>query len=132
MKSIKNLFTIAIFTFVSCKCVERTQVKKHEIISINDIAKNAFVDDYKIVYNKTKEYALITKSFRKLTEPIPNLMFFVYSKPEHKKIISDTLTAGDVYWFNDFAIRATEREQKAESRRRIYTYDVKSKEYILD
>ena len=132
MKRIKILFTITIFTFVSCKCVELTQVKKHEIISINDIAKNAFVDDYKIVYNKTKEYALITKSFRKLTEPIPNLMFFVYSKPEHKKIISDTLTAGDVYWFNDFAIRATEREQKAESSRSIYTYDVKSEEYILD
>ena len=121
-----------IFFFSACFCPKKSHTSHTGKLSLEDIAKSKFHNKYKIVYNGTKEFALVTKRYKKLTEPIPNLMFFVVSKADMKQVFSDTLIAGDVYWLNKYVIRATEREQKAESSRRIYTYDIKLKEFILD
>ncbi len=132
MKNIIFLLVIILFLLQSCICNKNKYSNTSNKASLEEVAKHQFGDGFKIIYNNTKEYALITKSHKELTQPIPDLMYSVYSLKTKENIISDTLTAGDVYWLNDFVIRATIREQKAESRRRMYTYDVKSQEFILD
>lgn len=133
---IKNLtlLVLVIFSMHSCVChkeKEQTQTESSEQIVIN-YAQKKYVDNFKIDYNSTREYALVYKRFKKFSEIVPNLNYFVISISENQLIIEDTLTAGNVYWLNDYAIRALTREQKAESRQKIYTFDVKKREYILD
>ena len=133
---IKNLTLIflVVFSMNACVCHKSktySQTESPEQI-VNKYAQQKYVDDFKIDFNNTQEYALVYKRFKKFTEIVPNLSYFVVSISENQLIIEDTLKAGNVYWLNDYAIRAIIREQKAESRQRIYTFDVKRKEYILD
>lgn len=132
MKVFTLQLVILVTLFSSCFCTKKSDTSQTRKLSVEDIAKSKFIDNYKIIYNSTEEFALVTKRHKELAEPLPNIMFFVISNAEKKQVFSDTLIAGDVYWLNKYVIRATEREQKAESSRRMYTYDVKLKAYILD
>lgn len=130
---IRFAILIIIITSLSsaCICIKKDIISNKTLL-IEDIAKERFIEKYKIIYNKTNEFVLVTKSHKEVTQSIPDLVFIILSTQTHKTIFEDTLKAGDVYWLNNFAIRATEREQKAESPRRMYTYDVQLKEYILN
>ncbi len=133
---IKNLTLIflVVFSMNACVCHKtKTQIPTDSPEQIvNKYAQQKYVDDFKIDFNNTQEYALVYKRFKKFSEIVPNISYFVVSISENQLIIEDTLKAGNVYWLNDYAIRAIIREQKAESRQRIYTFDVKRSEYILD
>lgn len=125
---------LIIFSMSACVC-HKQEAKTHEETPeqiVQRFAKERYIEGFKINHNNTEEYALVFKRFKKFSEIVPNLSYFVVSIRENHIVIEDTLTAGNVYWLNDYSIRAIIREQKAESRQRMYTYDVKMREYILD
>lgn len=119
---------LLILFFFACN-LTKTEIKLKDK-SIKEMASVRYVNNYRIIYNNANDFALVTKNHKEITQSIPDLYFFIISIKTLETVIEDTLNAGDVYWFNDYAIRATVREQKAESRRRIYTYDVKFEKFI--
>ena len=128
MKTIIILSISIIALFLSCKCQKNTHYKKN--FTLEQSAKLKFSDKYNIEFNKTKEYAIVSKSFKEITQSIPDLAFFIYSNKDRNIIFSDTLEAGDVYWLNDFEILTNTRTQKAESKRIQYIYNVKEKKIM--
>jgi len=129
------VFFILFFSiFTSCSVSNKIAVKKQERIKLilNDIALEKFKNDYKVNYNQTGEYAIVMKSEKKFTDLYPDTKYFVFSLRSKSIIIEDSLKAGNVYWENDYFLKAFEREQQAESPIYEYGFDVKNKVYKLD
>jgi len=126
---VKHIFILLISLlalFSSCRCHKNT-INSKNIYTLEENATLKFTDNYDIGFNKTNEYAIVSKSFKEITQSIPDLVFFIYSKNSKEVIFTDTLKAGDVYWANEFEIIANSRTQKAESIRKQYIYNVKTR-----
>lgn len=123
------MLAILIIGLASCKC-HKNHYNKTDILEQKAIKK--FTDNYTKVSNKTNEFVLVSKSSKEITQSIPDLVFFIFSNIEQSIIYSDSLEAGDIYWSDKYEVVATERNQKAESTRHQYKYNVKLKKVILD
>jgi hypothetical protein len=128
MKHIAIIFISLLAFFSSCRCHKNIISKKK--YTLEESARLMFYDKYNIDFNKNSDFAIVSKSFKEITQPIPDLIFFIYSQNDKSTIFSDTLEAGDVYWANNYQVVANERTQKAESPRIQYIYDVNQKKII--
>jgi len=129
----KYLFVIMTIFIFSCNNIKQIDKEKQDGKSIDEIAKQIYKKDYKIIYNPGKLYALVTQRELNSTKLIPDLKFFVYSIKKQNIIFSDTLYSGKVIWLSPETIKAFEYNNKAKlSLKRYYIYDVKHEKYITD
>ncbi len=130
-------FVIAIFIFsvlTSCSFSHKIANKKLEKskVILATIAHKKYKDNYRILYNKKGDFVIVTKREKEVVKLIPDLNYFVYSMKSKSIVIEDHLVAGNVYWENNYLLKAIEREQKAESAENSYSFDVKNKIYMLN
>ena len=123
------------FAFPSCKAtknrVTEKKLRKTKFL-IDNIAKNKFADSYKVNYNPTREYAMVLKRVKEFSKPYPDLKYFVFSISSKTIIIEDSLSAGNVYWEDNYLLKAFEREHRAKSPIWSYGFDVKKKIYVFE
>ncbi len=125
-----SVFILSVFSSCSFKIAEK-KIENSKLI-LNDIAHEKFNDNYKVNYNHTGEFAIVMKREKKFTDLFPDLKYFVFSLNSKSIIIEDSLKAGNVYWENDYFLKAFEREQLAKSYIYEYSFDVKNKVYKLN
>ena len=128
-----SLSVIFLISFLfACHCEKKLVNKNFSHLNIRKIAKQKYGDNYKLAYNKSREYVLITHREKNTLKIIPDLSFFVYSLDKAKTVFSDTLNSGNVFWSGDTTIKAIEYDNKAETTiKNTYIYDVKSQRYIV-
>ncbi len=131
----RYIFLILLLSILnSCSVTNKVAEKKHEKskVVLTSIAQNKYKDNYKTIFNSKGDYVIVTKRNKEIINLIPDLNYFVFSMKKKSIMIEDSLQAGNVYWENDYLIKAIEREQKAESPQHVYLFDVKNKVYILN
>ena len=133
---LNRLFIVlsVILVISACNISGKIAHKRQKIseIILNDIARNKFSDSFKVNFNKTGEFAMVLKREKIFPKSIPDLKYFVFSMKAKSIVIEDSLKAGNVYWEDDYLLKAFEREQKAESPISGYSFDVKNKVYIFN
>lgn len=107
---------------LSCYCEKKAGKDSIGMQVVHQVAKNKFHNKYKITFNNTKDYALVTHREKTQIKVIPDLSFFIYSLDKREIIFADTLRSGNVYWKDKSTIRAVEYDNKAEASV-INTYD---------
>ena len=124
---------ITVFLFSGCICSKDiAELKKAYALSkMEELANSRYNNKYEIQYNIKGDYAIVYQKNKEFSKPFPDVKYFVYSVYDRSIVIEDSLKAGNIYWNGKYSISASEREQRAESGIKVYTYDLKHSRYEM-
>jgi len=131
-KNILLLFVLLIGV-LSCSSVEK-DVKENEVDIVNieklkKIAEEKYQNNFKIVYNTNKDFALcIHKNKSNIPGP-ESINYFVYDLSKNKITYEGNIPQGSISWESDYKIRMEEIPgiiQKDKPSVNIYIFNVKT------
>ncbi len=91
--------------------------------SLDLVAKRLYSDDYRVVENESKDFALITKPVQiRTNDAFPTLSFSVYDVVNDSVVYQSTIARGKVAWHDDRQVIFESVPGRAENLpvRRIY------------
>ena len=93
----------------SCSPKVSDQVSNADQVSmeekINALAVKQFEDGYKITYNTSKTFALVTKSFKtRKNEAFATLSLLIYDGVEEEIVFEETIPKASASWINDHEV----------------------------
>ncbi len=106
-------FLFLVYTLLlSCSPKVSDQVrnidKKSMEEKINALAVQQFGGGYKIAYNNSKTFALVTKSFKtRKNEAFATLSLLIYDGTEEEVIFQETIPKASAKWINDDEIEVS-------------------------
>jgi hypothetical protein len=104
--------------------------------SIERIANKEFGEKYELKSNDKDTHTIVFKNYKKLTDLLPTVHFFIIEHKTSTIIYEDQLNAGSVYWRSDYEFVAISRNIKKEnnnlSGRLVYYYDVRTRQILFE
>ncbi len=118
------LFTV--LSILSCNCHKNVTQGDTSTTFLSRLSSEKYGNQYKIKYNKPKDYVFVSKVIDKSEFELHDLAFFVFEIKSNKIVVEDTLSVGSLRWVEDYLLLALERGQQAESATKAYNIDVKT------
>jgi len=103
---IKKIFVlVSILLSLSCSCNKDMKRIQHQINNLDDFVNNNFHKKYKVIYNSTKEYALILKErSSKINDVVPTISYSIIQTKSKIVVYKDVISGGIIKWLNDYKI----------------------------
>lgn len=125
------LICIMAFQCNSPKQVNESAVKENEK-AVSTIAKEQYGSDFQILYNKPKDFVILSKAYkRKASDPFPTMRFQILRCSDREVLFRDAVPAGSVQWEDDQVVHVRSKQgipdpETGKPKRIDYRYNVET------
>lgn len=104
------ILTVICLAIFLAACNRKTKTEKTQSIDttnpIEELAKKNFESDYKLTYNSTNEYVLVSKEYKiKKSDPMPTIRFELVQVEPLESLMTDAIPGGEIIWEDDFVLK---------------------------